>query len=137
MANLRAIREKHGSMMASQGAVRQAIARKLPILMRLPCYESDPHHRGLSFCFQMLWCCSASPYRPHLQTCGFFSTLPAVSSADAFNRAAPDEELSRVISHSAKLATTGLASLPLTTTRFTVPLSAVVPRTSTLPSGSL
>src|SRR5262245_40511148 len=58
--------------------------------------------------------------------CGRFSTLPAVSSAWASSLVMP----SKVISHSAKLGATALASLPLTRTRLTVPLSAVVPRTT-------
>src|SRR5438270_12918992 len=61
-------------------------------------------------------------------SCGSFSTFPAPSSARATIFAAAGT----TASHSAKLSRVGFASTPLTSTRRTVPLSPVVPRTSSL-----
>src|SRR5262245_710929 len=77
----------------------------------------------------------------HLQRmttpCGRFSTLPAASAAWAVSFSSPGLTSATITSHSAKLGVSALASWPLTRTFFTVPLSAVVPRTATLPPVSL
>src|ERR1700719_2202949 len=64
---------------------------------------------------------------------GVFSTLPALSSAAATSLSSPAATPSSMISHWAELLATCLASRPLTRTHFTVPLSEVVPRTTTFP----